>query len=171
MLIGILLTINLFDSILLANGDCCYTRFYCTQPECAKGRYCADCEVASYYCGVGSCNIFGCNCDGGCRKGNENYWCWNTAFCKCLNSSITEHAETETETETIQLNELDLVDLVFNADQNSDKHLDRMEFQQLIQNTFTGRRLNQINVADEFRKLDLDQNELISYNEIDMDLF
>jgi len=24
-----------------------------------------------YYCGLGSCNIFGCNCSGGCLRGTE----------------------------------------------------------------------------------------------------
>lgn len=34
-------------------------------------RFCADgykLGVKQYYCGHGDCNIFGCNCDGGCRS-------------------------------------------------------------------------------------------------------
>ncbi|TGZ79457.1 hypothetical protein EX30DRAFT_342336 [Ascodesmis nigricans] len=29
---------------------------------------CADGTQGTPYCGYGPCNIFGCNCDGGCRK-------------------------------------------------------------------------------------------------------
>ena len=28
---------------------------------------CPDCELKTPYCGKGPCNIFGCNCQGGCR--------------------------------------------------------------------------------------------------------
>lgn len=28
-------------------------------------------EPPGQYCGVGRCNIFGCNCDGGCRSNPE----------------------------------------------------------------------------------------------------
>ena len=30
-------------------------------------RLCGDCTKGTPYCGYGKCNIFGCNCDGGCR--------------------------------------------------------------------------------------------------------
>ncbi|KAH9388474.1 hypothetical protein TYRP_023443 [Tyrophagus putrescentiae] len=30
-------------------------------------EYCGDCTLPTPYCGYGPCNIFGCNCDGGCR--------------------------------------------------------------------------------------------------------
>lgn len=32
---------------------------------------CYDGTKRTPYCGVGKCNIFGCNCDGGCRRGTE----------------------------------------------------------------------------------------------------
>lgn len=36
-----------------------------------EAEICGDGEVVSgTYCGVGGCNIFGCNCDGGCKRGN-----------------------------------------------------------------------------------------------------
>jgi hypothetical protein len=40
---------------------------------------CYDCTPSTYYCGVGECNIFGCNCDGGCRQGDSSLNCWNIA--------------------------------------------------------------------------------------------
>ena len=42
-----------------ANADCC--------PADAWG-FCADGTRGTPYCGYGPCNIFGCNCDGGCRR-------------------------------------------------------------------------------------------------------
>ena len=48
-------------------GDCCYMAAY-SYPNLYG--YCADASLVSgQYCGKGDCNIFGCNCDGGCR-----YW-------------------------------------------------------------------------------------------------
>jgi len=43
----------------------------CCGPVCggAVGGTCGDCTTTSAYCGNGSCNMFGCNCDGGCRTG------------------------------------------------------------------------------------------------------
>ncbi|XP_043476358.1 protein Diedel-like isoform X3 [Leptopilina heterotoma] len=41
-------------------GDC--LTFACGDGKSLKGK--------DSYCGIGSCNIFGCNCDGGCIPGN-----------------------------------------------------------------------------------------------------
>merc|ERR1711915_214149 len=43
-----------------AEGACC--RCYHSD-----SRYCADDTPCTPYCGHGGCNIFGCNCGGGCR--------------------------------------------------------------------------------------------------------
>ncbi len=39
--------------------------------ECCPSHdlVCGDCTLGTPYCGKGKCNIFGCNCDGGCRTG------------------------------------------------------------------------------------------------------
>ncbi|XP_013392241.1 uncharacterized protein LOC106160243 [Lingula anatina] len=42
-----------------------------------RSDYCADCKMGTPYCGVGSCNIFGCACQGGCRKSED---CVNTVY-------------------------------------------------------------------------------------------
>lgn len=40
------------------------------RPKCVT-RFCDDGDaVSGFYCGVGSCNLFGCACKGGCRKNN-----------------------------------------------------------------------------------------------------
>jgi hypothetical protein len=41
-------------------ADCCYKVTNCC---------CRDGTAGTPYCGVGRCNIFGCNCRGGCRQG------------------------------------------------------------------------------------------------------
>ncbi|KAF8236672.1 hypothetical protein L208DRAFT_614043 [Tricholoma matsutake] len=35
---------------------------------CSSSNYCLDGTPCTPYCGYGPCNIFGCNCDGGCRR-------------------------------------------------------------------------------------------------------
>ncbi|KAF8884357.1 hypothetical protein BD779DRAFT_1674171 [Infundibulicybe gibba] len=45
-----------------ASEECCpciHIRF--------RPRHCGDGTSCTPYCGYGPCNIFGCNCDGGCR--------------------------------------------------------------------------------------------------------
>ncbi|KPM03049.1 target of rapamycin complex subunit lst8 [Sarcoptes scabiei] len=66
---------------------CCYSSFNCFKPDNDKRKRCGDCTSQGRYCGVGSCNIFGCNCDGGCRDGNITFWCWNHEFCDRIKSS------------------------------------------------------------------------------------
>ncbi|XP_016980529.1 protein Diedel-like [Drosophila rhopaloa] len=40
----------------------------CTICICGDGK-----KVDGLYCGEGNCDDFGCNCPGGCRKGNWHY--------------------------------------------------------------------------------------------------
>ena len=54
---------------------------------------CEDCTVATPYCGYGSCNIFGCNCDGGCRVMPEE--CTSSATVE-NNSTTVENLEKST---------------------------------------------------------------------------
>lgn len=49
---------------------CCYpVKRHC--PNALGFPMCGDCTRHSIFCGVGTCNIFGCNCDHGCRGGSE----------------------------------------------------------------------------------------------------
>lgn len=41
------------------------TEYRCSHEICYDGSI-----LQTSYCGVGICNIFGCDCDGGCRKGD-----------------------------------------------------------------------------------------------------
>lgn len=90
-------TLSLFPS--LSHADCCFAklvRYKTMEDECEDYggtsefqvnkaavvyknvrkqcaiRLCGDGRpiISGTYCGVGSCNIFGCDCNGGCIKGN-----------------------------------------------------------------------------------------------------
>lgn len=60
-------------------GECCHDsinikykcKFLGAIDSVCQEAVCFDGELKGNYgyCGVGSCNLFGCNCDGGCRKG------------------------------------------------------------------------------------------------------
>lgn len=49
----------------------CYSAYGCFEYICADGT---PLDKGDNFCGFGACNIFGCDCDGGCRrnsKGND----------------------------------------------------------------------------------------------------
>jgi hypothetical protein len=73
-----LLSIKLLSTIKSSKSECCSTPIKCEVGSETTYR-CYDCTPSTYYCGVGKCNIFGCNCDGGCRQGNSSLGCWNIA--------------------------------------------------------------------------------------------
>ncbi|KAF8884315.1 hypothetical protein BD779DRAFT_1674143 [Infundibulicybe gibba] len=47
-----------------AAADCC---------RCTISGVCNDNTPCTPYCGYGRCNIFGCNCDGGCRSSYQGF--------------------------------------------------------------------------------------------------
>ncbi|KAI9557806.1 hypothetical protein GHT06_014555 [Daphnia sinensis] len=46
----------------LVDADCYYKVTDCC---------CRDGTAVTLYCGVGRCNMFGCNCEDGCRQGTQ----------------------------------------------------------------------------------------------------
>ncbi|XP_023166887.2 protein Diedel-like [Drosophila hydei] len=68
--------VNLTLRYIVGSGTCAdaggrrFSSSSCTVTVCADGR-----PLVGTYCGRGSCNIFGCNCDGGCIKGD-----WQQSF-------------------------------------------------------------------------------------------
>ncbi|KAH8342688.1 hypothetical protein KR067_012980 [Drosophila pandora] len=71
---------------------CCKAQFirfktngFCETVDAIKHEYYAYCETTicadgkrigkGRYCAQGRCNVFGCNCDGGCRQGD-----WERSF-------------------------------------------------------------------------------------------
>ena len=66
-LVGItLLALIICSTIDLSKSECCHVPLKCTEGSKSVER-CYDCTEATVYCGVGKCNVFGCNCDGGFR--------------------------------------------------------------------------------------------------------
>jgi Diedel len=62
LLLPIFLTTVTLPSLITA--DCCRT---------SSNGYCPDGTASTTYCGVGSCNIFGCNCEGGEFQGQHSH--------------------------------------------------------------------------------------------------
>jgi len=54
---------TLFLRFERASGECC---------RCPTFEHCDDGKLCTPYCGHGWCNIFGCNCDGGCRTAQKS---------------------------------------------------------------------------------------------------
>ncbi|KAH8356616.1 hypothetical protein KR200_010293, partial [Drosophila serrata] len=56
----------------------------CSVTVCGDGT-----AVEGYFCGRGRCNIFGCDCEGGCRHGNygQTFLARNQGLGICLMSS------------------------------------------------------------------------------------
>lgn len=57
-----------------SNSECCYPGWVAYECEdyfgICREQMCRDGTRAYGFCGVGSCNAFGCDCDGGCRTNN-----------------------------------------------------------------------------------------------------
>ncbi|KAF8884337.1 hypothetical protein BD779DRAFT_784310 [Infundibulicybe gibba] len=58
----------LVSHVQAASNDCCH----CIDASEGIDGHCGDGTGCTPYCGYGPCNIFGCNCDGGCRGGISN---------------------------------------------------------------------------------------------------
>lgn len=61
------------------NAECC-NNFDLVYHQCEKSinrcqsEICKDGTVRTWYCGYGPCNIFGCDCNGGCRDNSMGSW-------------------------------------------------------------------------------------------------
>ena len=66
--------------IITVLGECCpaYQIMLC-KPDGTVSKYtapyCLDCSEPEMFCAHGNCNVFGCNCDGGCRDGKCSQGC------------------------------------------------------------------------------------------------
>ena len=122
---------------------CCPSRFNCSNPGTIR---CADCSetIGFGHCGVGSCNIFGCSCDGGCKDEDTSLWCYQDKDYSASSSN-----------ETISLLKL--------YDTDSDSALSQEEFSALFKDNFDGEALK------EFQTLDVNSDGYVSFSEIDSD--
>lgn len=48
----------------------CYSAYGCFEYICADGT---PLDKDDSFCGFGACNMFGCDCDGGCRRNSKGY--------------------------------------------------------------------------------------------------
>ena len=62
LILAVTLVIMVVDDV---NSVCCYSHFHQ-----GYGYVCLDCTWATPYCGYDKCNLFGCACGGGCRRGS-----------------------------------------------------------------------------------------------------
>lgn len=56
---------ELIHSLLIPVGARTVMEINCLITVCKNGK-----KPYGTYCGVGGCNVFGCNCDGGCIQGD-----------------------------------------------------------------------------------------------------
>lgn len=69
VLLGLIFIIN------QTNAECCRGVIVLHNPNNKEIRQlCADGTVAPlFFCGIGRCNWFGCECNGGCRQNSYGY--------------------------------------------------------------------------------------------------
>lgn len=81
-MITILIILVAMKNLDPVSADCCSPikiEYFCMDPPFLRNncnvKICKDgLPVSGFYCGLKSCNIFGCNCEGGCRTNSEDKW-------------------------------------------------------------------------------------------------
>jgi len=147
-----LLAITLLSTILLSTinpskSECCKVPIKCEVDSKTIYR-CYDCTESTVYCGVGKCNILGCNCDGGCRQGDSTLSCWNVASgCKLTGFFEAPVAQ----------------DFFKAIDTDSDGKVSFTEAKDYINQN----RLTDVDIDAELLKLDTNKDGFLAYNEID----
>lgn len=59
--------LTIVPALVQVNAECCgHTISFDGTDLCPDGS-----TVLGYYCGHGYCNMFGCSCEGGCRKNSK----------------------------------------------------------------------------------------------------
>lgn len=72
--------LGLFTNVSQTNAECCRDKISLV-PNCQSVHgcfafICADgtpLRNFDNFCGVGPCNLFGCDCEGGCRQNSKGY--------------------------------------------------------------------------------------------------
>lgn len=155
--------------VCVVDGECCPPpQAVCFGKVSLPAWLCYNCEIVGKsrkYCGIGSCNIFGCNCENGCIRRNGKEWCVQT------NPGHGYHYcyDTMPGPGNVALNQLvSLVRPNFTTDP-----LDRNEFEQLVNRIHSksnrAHALSQLNLTEEFAKLDTNSDGVLNLNEIDSD--
>ncbi len=142
-----LLSIILFSIINPSKSECCGVPIKCRVGRSITYR-CKDCTESTPYCGKGMCNIFGCNCDGGCREGNSSLFCWSTSS-GCISNEFFEATGAEK--------------LFTIIDTDSDEKISLTEAKEYFRQI----RPTNVNIDEEFHKLDISNDGFLTLDEID----
>ena len=129
---------------------CCPSRFNCSNPGTIR---CADCSetIGFGHCGVGSCNIFGCSCDGGCKDEDTSLWCYEIDTCTDL----------KVETDGLQSSNYIQTGLgSFQLKPNCIKKDDFISF-------FKDKNDGTVDLDQAFKDLDVNSNGCLEHDEID----
>ncbi|XP_054163802.1 uncharacterized protein LOC128961575 [Oppia nitens] len=154
----VLLSVILLIQIDLLSGECCHVPLICKEGSKSVER-CYDCTEATIYCGVGKCNIVGCNCDGGCRKGDSSLWCWNIAY-GCTKKYLYQTLLSLTDESDVSL---DVINVFNKMDTNADSKVSFNELKKYKDIIRTkGHR-----IAKEFKQMDKNNDKFLTIDEID----
>lgn len=172
------------------DAECCYRQTTCRIPtdsgvaDFLTDLYmCFNCEMTWWedsnrmWCGVESCNIFGCNCGGGCIPYDPNAWCVQHIPDQIKHRGYVCDLNVEPEkpktSRHVPLFAFLNPDLNANSDLDSIDPLDQEAFKLLGEMFFEYHNASHVwknlNVDDEFRKLDTNSDGLIQLQEIDSD--
>ncbi|XP_054161963.1 uncharacterized protein LOC128959948 [Oppia nitens] len=157
---SLLLSMIVMIKIDLTNGECCYVALKCKEDSKSVER-CWDCTEASYYCGVGKCNVVGCNCDGGCRKGDSTMWCWNVVS-GCTKKHLYQQLLISSAPGSNRQLDAQYVFNSIDTDGNGKVTVDELNAYVAVKQTADGR-----NVAEEFNRMDKNMDGFLTVDEID----
>jgi hypothetical protein len=141
-----LISIILLSALKLSKSDCCGVHVICRKGV-IEIHHCNDCTDPTPFCGENSCNIFGCNCN--CRQKNNTLWCWKPDSGCYLGSLYYE-----------QLNPKDFFNSI---DTDFDEKISLTE----AKIYFKQNRPKDTKIDEEFIKLDINNDNFLSFNEID----
>lgn len=152
--------------------------------------YCCDGTAGTPCCGYGPCNIFCCNCDGGCREGpggncdcvtkcTQTYnkcceICGPDAPPQCINQCSRQLDACVSKCPRSSVSEAETGLRVFSSvDNNQDGKIQESEFNAYVQKKQkanpTNTTIMMVNSSQEFRSMDQDKNNVLTLNEIDED--
>lgn len=140
--------------------------------ECCRkvcGGRCADSYADSVYCGVGNCNFFGCNCEGGCRKGNchrQRFKCGKLKWLQCDKCVGCEGSRTRRSAPAAAspFESKTPAEIFAKLDRNHDLIIEREEFDEFSRAMNLG---NEAMIDLRWNATDLNGDGIVTINEID----
>lgn len=181
------------------DAECCPPpQNACIDDKSNFGNFCFNCEYCNsftsprMFCGVGSCNLVGCSCDGGCILYDDEAWCvqrkqqTNSNYSTCYVlpywtewikdpkhqvHNINSKIENENNQSSTYYHIHYLVSLV--RPTFSDDPLTKEEFIQMVQKLYANygqsEVLRNLNLYEEFEEFDTNNDGLVYLTDIDLD--